>query len=173
MIRSTREYQAITTAYGSKTAERSGVPKINHINEGLVILDAINASHWAKLGFCLHPLVQDDDGLRMNYEGLGQLDGLAVALAMEYRWVANTFLSEKIEAHGQTLVTNGRPELSCIKEVNDMLIADKVQNRKDFERHHLATHPRARELETYFALWLKVLGISEERYQELAARISQ
>jgi hypothetical protein len=47
----------------------------------------------------------------------------------------------------------------------------KIQNRKDFERYHRDTHPRARELEQYFRNWLIVLGIRETRYQELARRI--
>jgi hypothetical protein len=50
-----------------------------------------------------------------------------------------------------------------------MLIADKGQNRKDFELHHARTHPRAAELRSYFANWLGRLTISETRYQELVA----
>jgi hypothetical protein len=47
-----------------------------------------------------------------------------------------------------------------------MLIADKVQNRKDFELYHEATHPRSKELAMYFRLWLEKLGVSEENYQQ-------
>lgn len=48
-----------------------------------------------------------------------------------------------------------------------MLVADKVQNRKDFKRYHEGTHDRSRELAYYFDLWLTVLQISPERYEEL------
>ncbi|MDJ1501575.1 hypothetical protein [Xanthocytophaga agilis] len=55
--------------------------------------------------------------------------------------------------------------LSPLNEVNQMLIADKIQNRKDFERYHQQSHARSEELTIYFANWLKRLGISEEKYQ--------
>jgi len=48
-----------------------------------------------------------------------------------------------------------------------MLVADKVQNRKDFLAYHKGTHARSDELDYYFKLWLRRLDISEERYQEL------
>lgn len=57
-------------------------------------------------------------------------------------------------------------------DVQHMLIADKVQNRKDFECYHLGTHPRSAERLPYFKNWLEVLGISESRYQELAGLIA-
>jgi hypothetical protein len=54
-----------------------------------------------------------------------------------------------------------------------MLIADKVQNRKDFERYHRDTHPRARDLDHYFRNWLIALRVTETRYHELARRIDE
>ena len=48
-----------------------------------------------------------------------------------------------------------------------MLIADKVENRKDFERYHW-DHSNAARLTEYFREWLTALGISEDRYMELA-----
>ena len=59
--------------------------------------------------------------------------------------------------------------LSPLADVNAMLVADKVQNRKDFIAHHRATHPRSAELDCYFALWLERLGVTEARYAELVA----
>ena len=47
-----------------------------------------------------------------------------------------------------------------------ILIADKIQNRKDFELYHLGKHERSDELDSYFKNWLERLNISEEFYQE-------
>ena len=46
-----------------------------------------------------------------------------------------------------------------LPEVRDMLIADKIQNYKDFLFYHKGTHPRSRELEEYFKNWFGILGI--------------
>jgi len=124
---------------------------MNHIDEGLIVLDAIGAEEIAKRAYCLHPLLQDDENLK------------AVFLAMEYRIVANSCLSHHVGV---------APRASTIDAVNQMLIADKVQNRKDFEQHHKGVHPESERLSAYFANWLSELGISEERYQELKAALA-
>jgi hypothetical protein len=56
--------------------------------------------------------------------------------------------------------------LSPLKDVNDMLIADKIQNRKDFELYHLGTHDRSEQLDQYFKNWLEKLEVSEDFYNE-------
>jgi hypothetical protein len=55
--------------------------------------------------------------------------------------------------------------LSPLEEVNKMLVADKIQNRKDFEIYHKENHPRAVELDKYFKNWLLKLSVTEEKYQ--------
>jgi hypothetical protein len=57
--------------------------------------------------------------------------------------------------------------LSPLKDVNDMLIADKIQNRKDFDLYHKGKHERSEELDEYFKNWFNRLGITEEFYQEM------
>jgi len=59
-----------------------------------------------------------------------------------------------------------------LKEVNDMLISDKIQNRKDFEIYHLGKHERSSQLDQYFKNWLTKLDISEEQYQEFKKQMS-
>ncbi len=71
------------------------------------------------------------------------IDSIAIALSMEYRSVANRYLSR------MELRTPDTIELSPVAEVNKMLIADKVQNRKDFERYN-RNHPREEHLALYF-----------------------
>ncbi len=162
MVTDTQEYRAIARHYGERTAKRSGVLLIRHIHHGLAILDAIGATERAKRAFCLHPLVQSDTDLgAANLSALTD-DVHVMALAIEYRSVANAALSTRALASAADI------RLSPLAEVNDMLIADKVQNRADFLRHHAATHPRSAELDRYFRLWLERLGVDEERYQHLA-----
>ncbi len=169
-MREDRHYGAIRAFYGERSAGRSGVPLIAHIDEGLVVLDLIGASLQARQAFCLHPMLQDDDALLASLAPASALlacapDPAALILAMEYRAVANACLSHHP-------VSDDHPiRLSTSKDVNDMLVADKVQNRKDFEIHHAETHPRADALASYFERWLRALGVDETRYRALVAAI--
>lgn len=153
------QYRWIAAVYGSRVAARSRVPLMNHIDEGLAIMQECQATEASMKAFCLHPLVQDDESLATNFDWLAQRGPTRpLSLAMEYRATANAFLSH----------ANGPIKLSPLREVNDMLIADKVQNRKDFLLYHKDTHERADVLDSYFRQWLLALGVSEERYQHLA-----
>lgn len=73
----------------------------------------------------------------------------------------------------QKIGTTDYIRTSPLFEVNDMLIADKVQNRKDFITYHRETHARSKELGQYFQLWLNALEITEETYQSLCAKIDK
>jgi len=158
-----REYAAIALHYGERTARRSGERLMRHIDHGLAILSKLGATAAAQRAFCVHPLVQADADLAANAACLVELGDVHVAiLALEYRRVANAALSTRELASADEIA------LSPLAEVNDMLIADKVQNRHDFLRHHRDTHPRAEALERYFRLWLERLGVAEARYAELA-----
>jgi hypothetical protein len=53
------------------------------------------------------------------------------------------------------------------EQVKLMLIADKVQNRFEFELNH-NNHDNAERLAAYFSHWLLVLGIDEGKYIELS-----
>lgn len=156
---------AIADFYGDKRAERSQVPYMNHIYEGIKILRHIKAHEHAEWGYCLHPLFQSDESLVSVVDGTcwniiedNELPTLGIIYAMEYRKMANSYLSkDKKESLSK----------SPCPVVWDMLRADKVQNRKDFEAHHKQTHPRSKELKEYFNNWMEILSISEDKYQEL------
>lgn len=177
-----QEYKVVSKFYGGERAERSGVEKIKHIRVGLAILRDIDAPEDAFRGFCLHPLFQkDEDFMTSGLEYWNKSISGAISdghsrknpifLAMEYRNQANAWLSDKVNiCEDSKIRTNGWPTPGPLKEVRDMLIADKVRNRMDFETYHRGQHVRSKELEYYFKIWLDVLGISEQEYQSFRTR---
>jgi hypothetical protein len=168
MIKDTVEYKLISRHYGDKVAKRSQVPLMNHINEGLIVLDRISATDQAKRAFCLHPLLQADTDLKENCYLVSFVEPHVILLTMEYRSVANEFLSDKIPAHKEDTI-----RLSPLFEVNEMLVADKVQNYKDFITYHRDTHTRSKELSEYFLMWLAALDIPAETYNSLCKAIDE
>lgn len=156
-----KEYEIISNFYGDQIAKRSGVRLMNHIDEGLHILEKIGASEEAMKAYCLHPIVQDDNSLKENSHLLKDIDYRVIINSIEYRSVANEYLSYRA-----VNLLYDEVRLSPLKDVNDMLIADKIQNRKDFELYHLGTHDRSKQLDKYFKNWLEVLGVSEDFYNE-------
>lgn len=165
LLTDTREYQLIQEEYGNKRAKRSQAFLMNHIDEGLAVMAAVGASTRAMRAFCLHPLLQSDKELTRNFERVSQTTAVdspaVIALAMEYRSVANEYLSHCVMRPGGIW-------LSPLKDVNDMLIGDKVQNRKDFERYHADSHDNRARLAEYFREWCEALGVAD-RYAELKA----
>jgi hypothetical protein len=154
------EYELVCRFYEDKIAARSRVYKIHHVTEGVYVLNRIGASTAAKRAFCLHPMLQDDKELGANFRHLcDNADRKAVMLALEYRNVANQYLSFR------DITKVSEIALSPLEEVNQMLIADKVQNRKDFELYHLKTHPKSERLQQYFINWLERLNVGEDTYK--------
>lgn len=182
-IKHSDAYAAIADYYGDRTAERSGVPLIQHINDGLAVLDELNATSSAMRAYCLHPLFQADDNLASSAEAMRDFapvatrDAYVMLLVMEYRNRANAWLSDKVympifQSEVTTRpVASGMPVPPVLEEVWHMLIADKVQNCKDFITHHKGTHPRSAELELYFGHWLLALDVDEDEYNKLCAAI--
>lgn len=150
--------------YGNRTAKRSGVPLINHINEGTSILKALDADPAAILAYRLHPIYQNDEDLYNNYQSLLNRPQLVVLYTMEYRNIANASLSDIVYSNNYRdwcpLELRRPIKISPLDEVNKMLIADKVQNWKDFKLYHLGKHERSDELDFYFRSWFRALGIS-------------
>lgn len=153
------EYQLVSEFYENKQAKRSKVPYMNHIDEGLGVLYKIGASEWAMRGYCLHPLFQMNTDLANNEVFFEQVNSRSLALAMEYRNIANAYLSSRKISSLEDIA------LSPLKDVNDMLIADKVQNYKDFLKHHDGEHERSFQLQAYFNNWFRRLGVD---YNELS-----
>lgn len=109
--------------------------------------------------FCLHPIFQADDLFAaygtdvINNQKRYNLYPKDIMLALEYRNIANAYLSfRKINSLSEI-------SLSPLEEVNQMLIADKIQNYKDFMLYHYNKHERSKELYEYFHNWFSVLKV--------------
>jgi hypothetical protein len=185
------EFQAVSRFCGERRAERSQVPLIRHIHEGRAIINALARRlpdgrlfgvYHAVHAYTLHPLFQNDADLMtvgLTYMREAEADNLSPAnimFAMEYRARANAWLSDKVYTAnfndggpGIVQCRGGKPDAGPLPEVHAMLIADKVQNRKDFLAHHKGTHARSAELDLYFRVWLEHLGVSDSLYQTLSA----
>lgn len=152
-------YTLISDYYGHKTTNRTGVRLMNHIDEGLKILDHLNASDNAKDAYCIHPMVQSNLDLACCATTVfDSIQPYVILLAMEYRSVANAHLSD----NPSTII-----HLSVLRDVDMMLIADKVQNKKDFEAYHKGTHEHSDRLTAYFDRWLAALDVSPSQELEL------
>lgn len=142
--------------YGNRTAKRSGVWLMNHIDEGLAVLAKLNAPEEAFSTFCLHPLVQNDVDLASNEHLIEKYPHLNWQGAFEYRQTANAYLAHRDISSIDDI------ELSGNDAVNYALIADKVQNYKDFMLYHYGKHDSSDRLFNYFHNWFDKLGISNK-----------
>ncbi len=169
-------YDLVSKFYEGRSAARSGVPYMNHIDEGIVIMTEIGASVDAIGAYCLHPLVQSHvdymDRLKPEDEYLDGVDPRQLMLAMDYRSRANAFLSYKIDRITDAEVATLNAYLWKTRDVRDMLIADKVQNYKDFLKYHLLTHERSEKLDKYFKTWLNDI-LDVYNYQSLVKLIEK
>lgn len=138
-------YDIIKSHYGQNKAKRSGKLYIRHIDEGLMILEALNAAQETKDAFCVHPILQIPETL-LSSDVTGW-NPKVVLLAMEYRNKANAYSSHM----------GNKPPKMILPEVVEMLVADKLQNFKDFANHIDKYEDRER-LQTYFTKWLVHLG---------------
>lgn len=149
----TVEYKLIYDYYKDRKAKRSGVHLMDHIQDGCRLLMGWGRSELEIRAFCLHPLVQMDVGVSIPYND-------AYHLAKEYAEKANSYLCTPDTDY----VTFSNSSMYVVSRVGPMseecawmLLADKVQNRDDFMKHHAFTHERKHELNEYFNLWIKTL----------------
>jgi hypothetical protein len=175
-VQQTHAYRAVRTHYGERMAQRSGVPLIQHIDDGLVVLQAIGACDDAAEAFCLHPLFQSDEAIGTALEELDlwAFSPKALVLVMEHRRQANAWLPDKVWNNGplvSQLRQSGNPAPGPLFEVRHMLIADKVQNCKDFIAHQMGTHPRSAELHHYYLQWLQALHVDQAMFENLCNAI--
>jgi len=166
-IENSEEYRAISEFYGTRRANRSRVPYMNHINEGIFILETqFPGSLVCQKAFCLHPLFQQDEELKRFYDTRSRFDQEAVVIAMEYRHVANAHLPRHPVKAPEEIY------LGPLLEVARLLRADKIQNCKDFEQFN-RNHPNYERLSHYFHKeWFPRLSISEIGYKAMIQQIA-
>ena len=169
-----KEVVAIKSFYKDKVAKRTGLPYVRHITMGLALLKTLTNDRDVWRAWVVHPIFQMDDYLSEALKK-GKLKDIVTnfrtaVLAMEYRSVANNYLTKDIWLEKQ-------PKLSSIPEVNLLLVVDKIQNWYDASRY-LET-PCQEEifyLDSYFYNWRKALGISDEQkktYEEFLEALEE
>ena len=161
-VESTTEWLLAKEYLSSKFTSRTGLCYFNHVVEGCEILRRYGADIVVQQAFCLHPLTQSDADLTQCVQHFRSCDPYAVALVMEYRWIANQYTLHNLNSKNWVITH------SPLAEVDTMLVADKVQNRKDFLKHFTpSNHPKYDDLVYYFDYWLCELNITEQHYQKL------
>jgi len=159
-LKNCTEYKIIKEFYGDKKAKRSRQPLIKHIDEGLKIMSDLNASDTAMKAYMLHPTIQSDDDFLNAISDSNFLSDVSIEvllLTTEYRKCANAYLCRDHTTDWSLDKIRTETNILC-KEVAYMLIADKVQNQKDFIMYHSGTHENSDNLYKYFNNWLVVLS---------------
>ena len=159
-------FDAVKFHYGGRKAQRSGVPLITHIVEGLKILTRIGTERVINEAWCLHPIVQSDGDLRSTLRRgflvkLGNSHVQSILYAMEYRAVANSYLSNMTVD-----IDDIRTKVNAFSGIHKMLIADKIQNWKDFSAQPKGTYDNEEILHKYFHSWCyDILGLTESEVE--------
>ena len=157
----TKCFNLIKGHYKNNTTERSGIFLMNHITEGLKVLDYLKADITTKAAFCLHPLMQSDLDFYKYITNLKKYRNISQktqALTLEYRRAANSYLCTPYTDNYDFNDIDNNVKI-VLEETKLMLIADKVQNYKDFLLYHYGIHERSNQLNQYFINWLSYLGI--------------
>jgi hypothetical protein len=174
MIENSDEYIFTKGQLAGKSAKRSGVPYFTHVKEGLHILSLLphmgifDVDIFTEKAYCLHAVSQNDADLMEFYGNFHRFSSTSIGYAMEYRNVANRSLrtSFKKEFNYTEII------LSPIPQVNYMLIADKIQNRKDFLKYYPYPGEHWDSINHYFNMWMKRLDVSEDFYEFAVNSIS-
>ena len=172
-------YLAIAESFKGKTAERTSLPYMNHIDEGLRVLDALDATLVTKQAFCLHPLVQLDTVLINEITSVGYINTAtpqAILLAMEYRNCLNKISSKSvISKFSPRFVEKLQSRIKTFPGLYHMAVADKIQNNKDFTENYIdgsSKHANYKGLTRYFNFWLhNILRLSDEDVKMLTAML--
>ena len=166
-------YSVIDNFYKGMSTSK-GVPYINHINEGINHLENMKVDDDVINAFILHPFVQCVN-LKGTYKdclltekelekhiNIFEIEPEIAFELLLYRKYANSYLcretTDNFSIHDAYRYLNN---LINYQTTVKMLIADKLQNFKDFLLYR-QDHPRKEFLNQYFTIWLNILAnISE------------
>lgn len=157
-------YRMICQHYGDKTAARSGVKLMDHINQGLVWMLSTEKVNGMQLdAWCIHPIVQSDAAfLESGLITSTEVGSWTWTLALEYRRAANAYLCKPLTDSWTD--ADAKSQIGEIyHDIRMLLLADKLQNQADFIKHHKGTHPRSKQLTKYFERWLRILDADVEK----------
>lgn len=162
-------YKVIEEFYKDKTTSK-GIPYINHIDEGVGHLENLHVSDVVINAFILHPFVQcvnlqgtykdcllTEKELEKHINIFEIKPEIAYELLL-YRKFANSYLCRPdTDGYSFEEAYSNVEQLINYQSTIRMLIADKLQNFKDFLLYR-QDHPRAKQLTIYFTYWLKILA---------------
>jgi len=163
------KYYNLIYEYFKNKKTSKGVPYMNHIDEGIKILEEIKADKCTIEAYILHPFIQcvnlkGADGKVIlseeemkEYLDIYSIDPIVTSNLFLYRKFANAYLCRP-ETDNLSLmdIRNCLYGLEMYPDIIDMLIADKLQNFKDFMKYR-QDHPRYDQLFRYFNMWLYIL----------------
>jgi hypothetical protein len=164
-----RSYEVISKFYKGKATSK-GIPYINHIDEGVSHLINLAVPDDVVEAFILHPFVQcvnligtygetllTEKELEKHINIFELKPEIAYELLL-YRKFANSYLCrpdtddlEFAKCYGKVMTLVNHQ--STVR----MLIADKLQNYKDFWLYRKDNHKRSVHLVNYFETWLSIL----------------
>jgi hypothetical protein len=171
-------YRIIQQKYQSKVAKRSGLGYMSHIQEGIFIIQLLYGDDQNLVeAYCLHPIFQNDRLLSQllveNPSELSLISPQAIVLGMEYRHIANNYtIKNKIKNYESI-------KIGSLEKVHKMLVADKIQNKKDFMKYMYLKHDRPSYVKAsehglqYFDSWLDRLSVSQKTYMEITEKVEQ
>lgn len=166
------EYLSVQKFYGDTKGHRSGQYYMNHIDEGLFIIRELCKNHphvdlvlEAERAFCLHPLMQDDAHF-VACKPASRWSNRALMLTVEYRNIANSYLPKDT-------YTKTAPKEIVSEEVKIMLVADKIQNCKDYNLYvrESESATKVAQLDDYFEQWFDVLSVDRKLYEAITDTI--
>lgn len=168
------KYYSVIDSFYKGMSTSKGVPYINHINEGIVHLENMKVDDDVINAFILHPFVQCVN-LKGTYKdclltekelekhiNIFKIEPEIAFELLLYRKYANSYLCREATDNFSIHDAYGYlKNLNNYQTTVKMLIADKLQNFKDFLLYR-QDHPRKEFLNRYFTIWLNILAnISE------------
>jgi len=156
-IEDTPEYILAEKDLTPTISRRSQQSHFIHVRQGIEILRAMKSSYAAQRAFAIHPLLQDKEKLDFYRFRMENCSVHAVVLAMEFCALA-TAGKRPHNPLGKTWM----PAVSNVHEVNDMLIADKIQNWVSYKKYHnLYPDLDKKQMIAYFNKWFDALGVTQ------------